>query len=136
MINNYYQSWKRSKYGSRKAECAHGHVHDSQREACRCNELHILQYCGELTDLQIQRKYVLIPTIRESTGEYYTRGPQKGQEKPGKVIEQECAYYADFDYITKGGKHIVEDTKGMRTKEYIIKRKLMLYRYGIRIVEV
>lgn len=31
---------------------------------------------------------------------------------------------------------VVEDTKGMRTKEYIIKRKLMLYEYGIRIKEV
>lgn len=31
---------------------------------------------------------------------------------------------------------VVEDAKGMRTKEYIIKRKLMLKIYGIRIREI
>ena len=34
------------------------------------------------------------------------------------------------------GNHIVEDVKGVRTKEYTIKRKLMLYKYGIRIREL
>ena len=44
---------------------------------------------------------------------------------------------ADFVYIDmKTGERIVEDTKGMKTPEYIMKRKLMLYYYGIRIREV
>ena len=43
-------------------------------------------------------------------------------------------YVADFVYEDNGDT-VVEDTKGMRTKEYVIKRKLMLYRYGIRIKE-
>ena len=133
---NYYESWKRSKYGANKAECAHGHLHDSKREACRCNDLYLLQRIGEISNLEVQSKYVLIPAIREPSGEYYTKGPKKGQEKPGKVIEQECSYYADFDYITKDGRHVVEDAKGMKTKEYIIKRKLMLWVHKIRIVEV
>lgn len=68
--------------------------------------------------------------------EVYKRGPKKGQPKEGKVIEQECSYYADFDYIGKDGTHVVEDTKGVKTKEYIIKRKLMLYIHGIRISEI
>lgn len=135
-MKNYYEHWKSNKYGANKAECRQGHIHDSRKEACRCNELHILQRCGEISNLQLQSKYVLIPAMRERTGEYYTKGAKKGQEKPGKVIELECAYFADFDYITKDGRHIVEDTKGMRTKEYIIKRKLMLYVHGIRIQEV
>ena len=45
-------------------------------------------------------------------------------------------YIADFVYMDKDGQQVVEDTKGVRTKEYIIKRKLMLHRYGIRIQEV
>lgn len=135
-MKNYYDHWKQNKYGNNRMQCAAGHVHDSRREACRCNELHLLQRCGEISGLEIQKKYVLIPAVRERTGEYYTRGPQKGQEKPGKVLEKEVAYYADFDYVTKEGEHIVEDTKGMKTKEYIIKRKLMLYIHGIRIMEV
>jgi hypothetical protein len=39
-------------------------------------------------------------------------------------------------YTTEDGLQVVEDTKGVRTKEYIIKRKLMLYKYGIRVREV
>lgn len=125
-----------NKYHSRKCKCFQGHDHDSKKEARRCTELHLLQRAGEISELECQRKYVLIPSIREDSGEVYKRGAKKGQPKPGRVIEQECSYYADFDYMTKDGRHIVEDTKGMKTKEYIIKRKLMLYRYGIKIKEV
>ena len=66
----------------------------------------------------------------------YTKGKNKGQPKRGKLLERECAYYADFDYYTKSGMHIVEDTKGVKTKEYIIKRKLMLFLNKIQIREI
>jgi len=125
-----------SKYGASKCRCMQGHAHDSKKEARRCNELTLLQRAGVIMDLQQQVKYILIPAQREESSEVYARGEKKGQPKPGKVIEKECAYYADFDYLTKDGKHIVEDTKGMKTKEYIIKRKLMLYMNNIRIREI
>lgn len=72
---------------------------------------------------------------REHTNEIYEKGPNKGRFKPGKLLERKCSYIADFVYWD-GFEMVVEDTKGMRTKEYIIKRKLMLYKYGIRIKEV
>lgn len=50
---------------------------------------------------------------------------------PGKSV----VYIADFVY-DQGGVTIVEDAKGMRTPDYIIKRKLMLYVHGVRIKEV
>lgn len=125
-----------SKYRASKCRCMQGHAHDSKKEARRCNELTILERAGELHSLRQQVKYTLIPAQHELTGERYTRGEKKGQLKPGKVLEKECAYYADFDYITKDGKHIVEDTKGIKTKDYIIKRKLMLYMNNIRIREI
>ena len=53
-----------------------------------------------------------------------------------RVLEQECAYFADFVYKDKDGEIIVEDTKGLRTTDYIIKRKLLLYKYGLRITEI
>jgi hypothetical protein len=34
------------------------------------------------------------------------------------------------------GETVVEDTKGFRTKDYVIKRKLMLWVHGIKIHEV
>jgi hypothetical protein len=54
--------------------------------------------------------------------------------KRGKLLEREVAYIADFVY-TEDGKRIVEDSKGFKTKDFIIKRKLMLYMHGIRIKE-
>jgi hypothetical protein len=67
--------------------------------------------------------------------EVYTKGKNKGCFKPGKLLEKECAYIADFVY-KEDGRIVVEDTKGFRTKDYIIKRKLMLHEHGIRIKEV
>lgn len=126
---------KKSKYHSKKTECLFGHTHDSRTEAERCNLLHGLQRMGIIKDLRTQVKYVLIPSQRAKPTEVYKRGKLKGQAKPGRVIETECAYYADFVY-KRNGVQIVEDVKGMRTEVYKIKKKLMLERYGIRIVEV
>lgn len=89
----------------------------------------------EISGLEVQKKYILIPAQREPSSEVYKRGPKKGQPKEGKVLEKECAYYADFCY-TENGRYIVEDTKGMRTPDYKIKKKLMLYVHGIRITEI
>lgn len=53
------------------------------------------------------------------------------------LLERSVKYIADFVYTDKAtGQTVVEDTKGVRTKEYIIKRKLMLYLHGIRIKEI
>lgn len=109
-----------------------GIVFDSKREAKRYQELLLLEKTGAITNLQRQVKYVLIPTQREPD----TVGARGGIHK-GKVIEKECAYYADFVYFDREKQEmVVEDTKGMKTTEYIIKRKMMLYRHGIRIKEV
>lgn len=125
---------KRSKYGNQKT-VVNGIEFDSRKEAQRYQELRLLERAGRISNLRLQVKYVLIPTQRAASFELYKSGPQKGMRKPGKVLENECAYIADFVY-TKGGETVVEDAKGVRTKEYIIKRKLMLERYGIRIKEV
>lgn len=109
---------------------------DSKKEAARYKELKTLERAGIIQDLQRQVKYVLIPVQYEHTGKIYVKGKDKGKPKKGKLIERECAYYADFVYSKKSGELVVEDTKGMRTPDYIIKRKLMLYVHGIRIVEV
>lgn len=94
---------------------------DSKKEANRYQELKLMQRAGIITDLQRQVKYVLIPS-------------QKGDD--GRVIERPCTYIADFVYIDENGKTIVEDTKGYRTSDYKIKRKLMLYIHGVKINEI
>lgn len=46
-----------------------------------------------------------------------------------------CKYIADFVYYNKKGSKVVEDTKGYRTTEYKLKKKLMLAVHGIEILE-
>jgi hypothetical protein len=113
--------------------CVNGIGFDSRKEARRYQELLLLERAGVIQNLQRQEKYVLIPAQYES----YERYGKKGQElKPGqRLVEKECSYLADFVY-EENGKKVVEDTKGVKTKDYIIKRKLMLYTHGIRIKEV
>lgn len=109
-----------SKYNSKKT-VLNGQTFDSRKEAKRYQELLFLERAGAIKNLSRQVKFVLIPSQRD--------------EATGKVLERECSYRADFEY-TEDGKTIVEDVKGFRTKEYIIKRKLLLWRYGIKIREV
>ena len=108
-----------SKYNAQKTT-VDGITYDSRKEAQRAQELRLMLKAGIISNLREQVPYELIPAQKN---EY------------GKVVERAVIYKADFVYDEKG-KTVVEDTKGVRTKEYIIKRKLMLYEYGIRIREV
>lgn len=125
-----YKSVSEKKYGNRKIE-VNGITFDSVKEANRYRELLLLERAGTIQNLELQKKFVLIPAQREFTNEI----DKKGNFKKGKLLERECAYIADFCYI-ENNRYVVEDTKGFRTKDYIIKRKLMLKEYGIRITEI
>ena len=123
-VKKIKQAEKPSKYHAEKVESrlADGtpHTFDSVKEAKRYSELAILLRAGEITDLRVQVPFELIPKQKKADGK---------EERP-------CSYVADFVYKDNHGNEIVEDTKGIRTKEYIIKRKIMLWRYGITIKEV
>ena len=108
-----------SKYHSRKVTLD-GMTFDSVKEAKRYRDLSLLQRAGEISDLRTQAKYTLIPS----------------QKKPSGGTERPVTYTADFVYKDKDGKEVVEDAKGMRTQQYIIRRKLMLWRLGIEVKEV
>ena len=125
-----------NKYGNKKV-IVDGITFDSKREARRYQELKMLERCGAISELQRQVTYELIPTQREKSTRVYTKGRKKGQPIEGKVIEKAVTYIADFVYKDNlTGKTVVEDAKGMRTKDYILKRKMCLYLLGIRIQEV
>lgn len=127
-----------SKYHSRRI-ISNGEKFDSKKEAARYKELKTLERAGIIQDLQRQVKYVLIPAQYEHTGKIYVKGKDKGKPKKGKLIERECAYYADFVYC-RNGEIIVEDVKGYKKggayNIFVIKRKLMIYIYGIKIKEL
>lgn len=117
-----------SKYRSKKVT-KDGMTFDSLKEYRRFCELVLLERAGKISELRRQVKCVLIPAQYETE----TTGP-RGGVKRGKLIERECSYIADFLYV-QDGKLVVEDTKGFKTPEYILKRKMMLYLNGIRIKE-
>lgn len=102
----------KNKFHAKKCICQSGHLHDSKKESNHCDRLHMLQKCGAIQNLRIQVKYDLIPA-------------QKFQNMKS---ERACQYTADFVYDEKGIT-IIEDTKGVKTKDYIIKRKLMKLKY-------
>lgn len=125
----------RRKYGNKKIhDLKSDQVFDSKKEYSRWKELSLLERAGEITNLQRQVPYLLIPEQRAPSTEVYKKGSRAGQPKPGPVLERKVMYVADFVY-ENNGETVVEDAKGMRTKDYVLKRKLMLYRYGIRIKE-
>lgn len=102
-----------NKYHAKKT-VLDGIVFDSRREANRYAELKLLQRAGEIKSLRCQVPFELIPS-------------QDG--------ERAVKYIADFVY-EENGKEVVEDAKGFHPKEYIIKRKLMLWVHGIKVREV
>ena len=110
-----------NKYHAEKVQ-TDGRTYDSRSECKRAKELQLLERHGLVRNLREQVTYELIPA---GIGEYR-------KERP--VI-----YKADFVYevCQPDGtwKWVVEDTKGAKTKEYIIKRKLMLYIHGISVKE-
>lgn len=129
-----------AKYKNKKV-CVNGLHFDSKKEANRYINLLKKQENGEISSLQTQVKYVLIPSQYEA----YERYGKNGQRlKDGrKLIERECCYIADFVYVDNStGETVVEDVKGYRNKKagayanFSIKRKLLLYLKGIKIKEV
>lgn len=126
-----------SKYHNKKITID-GHKFDSVKEANRYRDLKLLLRAGKISNLELQKVYELIPAQYEevSTGEIYKRGDLKGAPRLKKIcLEHAITYVADFVYV-ENGKTVVEDTKGVKTDKYIIKRKLMLWRYGIKIKEI
>ena len=111
-----------NKYHAKRWELD-GKVFDSQKEARRYQELRLMERAGLIMNLRMQFPFVLIPEQKDESG---------------KVLERAVKYKADFMYLTKDGKIVVEDvkSKATKTREYIIKRKLMLKVHGIQIREV
>ena len=125
----------KNKYYNIKTKSSDGIVFDSHKEARRWEQLLLLQKAGKITELRRQVAYELIPAQYET----YPRFSKNGDRlKDGcRLLERAVNYVADFVYTdAETGENIVEDTKGFKTKDYKIKRKLMLAVHSIRIKEV
>lgn len=96
-----------------------GITFDSMKEGRRYQELKMLQRAGVISNMRMQVKHQLIPSQKDENGKYV----------------RPVYYISDFEY-EENGRTVVEDVKGFRTREYKIKKKLMLFREGITVREV
>lgn len=109
---------QRNKYLNKKT-VIDGITFSSKKEAARYSTLKLLQRAGEISDLVLQPAFELFPKQTRDDG----------------TTERSWNYIADFAY-TANGKRVIEDVKGMKTREYIGKRKAMLAIHGITIKEI
>lgn len=115
---NKYTIFKESKYHNKKVTFD-GITFDSIKEKNYYIKLKMMQDSGKISDLKLQTPFVLIETFKLEDKTY-----------------RQTKYIADFTYIDENGKYHVVDTKGFRTPEYKLKKKLMAWKYGIEIEEV
>ena len=96
---------------------------DSVKEARRFGELELMKNTGKIRDLRLQVNFTLQEGFTTAAGE---------RIRP-------IVYRADFVYqepSPTGWRTVVEDVKGVRTKEYSMERKMMLEKFGVDIREV
>lgn len=124
---------KKNKYRNEKTVriMPNGEEHEfhSKKEAERYDALMLMQANGEIRNLKLQVRYCLQEAYITFEGD------------PVKSID----YIADFVYERRtapdnyGQRYwlpVVEDVKGMRTRDYAMKAKLFRNRYGFAIREV
>lgn len=123
-----------NKYYNQKTYTSDGIKHDSRKEANRWAELKLLQRAGEISDLQRQVEFELIPNQYEVV-EKISSKTGKPLKPETKLVERKVCYIADFVYTDKDGNRVVEDTKSeiTQTPVFVVKRKLMLYIHGVKV---
>lgn len=114
------------KYSNRRFKNEHGKW-DSQLEYYRYLVLLEAEKKGIISRLERQKEYILIPAQKETVKKYHETKKGVQIKLVEKVVEKACTYKADFVYYKTGFGTVIEDTKGFRTKDYIIKRKLIRY---------
>ena len=122
----------RSKFGNRKA-VIDGIRFDSKKEANFYLYLREAEKKGDISDLRLQVPYELIPAIYEDQVIHLKTKDKVVQ----RCVQKAVHYVADFVYIeTSSNQEVVVDTKGFRTPEYKLKKKMMRAFKGINIIEV
>ena len=131
-----YRGFRRNgtKYNASKC-VVDGITFDSRKEAKRYCELKLLEKGNVIRDLRLQVEFELLPNQYATEKRYGKNGKPLKDKKV--LLERRVVYRADFVYIlNETNETVIEDVKGIRLPEYILKRKLFLYRYGVPIKEV
>lgn len=95
------------KYRAQRTECSQGHSHPSKREAKRCDELHLLQACGQITNLVVEPQFWFVIDGRELK---LSNGRRAG-------------YKPDWTY-SENTRPIAEDLKGFSVRDFPLRSAL------------
>lgn len=127
-VREVQKQQKKSKYGNRKV-VRDGIKFDSEREAARFSELKVLRSMGKIRNLRLQTNFTLVEGYTTIEGERIKPMVYRADFVYERATEPDCN--GTVYWLRE-----VEDVKGMRTKEYQLKKKLMREKYGITIREV
>ena len=117
-FNEMRNKSKKSKYNSTKTN-----GYDSKKEYKRAISLRLMEKSGLISHLYEQVTFELIPSQYEH---FQIQGKRKMLDRK-KCIENSCTYIADFVYLdNETHQCVVDDSKGVRTEVFKIKKKLML----------
>lgn len=105
------QRKKPNKYNARKTVMC-GHVFDSKREAEIYLDLLSRKQHGEIIRIGLQPSYTLLAGFKDNTGK---------NQKP-------ITYTADFFVTYADGRNEVIEVKGVRTRDYMLRKKLFLHK--------
>ena len=104
------QRKKPNKYNARKTTVC-GRTFDSRREAEVYLELLAQKQAGEIVRIGFQPSYTLLAGFKDNTGK---------NQKP-------ITYTADFFVTYADGHSEVIEVKGVRTRDYLLRKKLFLH---------
>ena len=129
-------SYSNTKYLNKKI-VVDGIEFDSKKEGQRYRELSLMQKAGKIGRLMLQVPFELIPNQYEIV----TVQLKTKSKEVKRLVERKVEYVADFVYDDlEKGETVVEDVKGYKMggayDVFVIKRKLMLQRYGIKVKEI
>ena len=109
-IMRLVRAQNRNKYNARKTTVC-GHTFDSRREAEIYLDLLSRKQAGEIVRITFQPSYTLLAGFKDNTGK---------NQKP-------ITYTADFLVTYADGHSEVIEVKGMRTRDYLLRKKLFLH---------
>lgn len=110
---------RRNKYANQKTD-VDGILFDSMKEAKRYRELLLLLRAGEIRDLRLQPRYPFV--IQGEPVKIKSKGFPNGRS---------VSYVADFEYIERSGRLVIEDVKGFDTAVSRLKRAIFYSLYKI-----
>lgn len=126
----------KSKYGSQKV-VVDGITFDSKKEAKAYEKLKVLEGAGAIRDLRLQVPYELIPAVYDTKTRIKHLKTKDKVETVQYMKQRPVKYVADFVFFdVEEERERVVDVKGFRTKEYELKKKMMLAFFGIEVEEI